>query len=263
MKEITARESIMTTNAANTRTAAALFNACENGNLKGRFFSLVRTNAGQLRGRAPNKIRVNDTTVQYVGITGFNYAALCERSRAQLAVLVSDPDFVDSLVTPTVDRNTVLEAIAAVDESLAKSAAGVNESTSADAYEPLVVDGTSIPGSKVYTGTTDAKGNDTSERKSNGRRSTEVGDIVLNVLVVGSKVLEEAEHTHFPNSRPLTVAKKAIRRLLPIGRFRTFPLRASGEGATWRLRIGNEAVLHANENGVNLGDVSLEDLGVC
>ena len=241
----------MTTNAANTRTAAALFNACENGNLKGRFFSLVRTNAGQLRGRAPNKIRVNDTTVQYVGITGFNYAALCERSRAQLAVLVSDPDFVDSLVTPTVDRNTVLEAIAAVDESLAKSAAGVNESTSADAYEPLVVDGTSIPGSKVYTGTTDAKGNDTSERKSNGR------------LVVGSKVLEEAEHTHFPNSRPLTVAKKAIRRLLPIGRFRTFPLRASGEGATWRLRIGNEAVLHANENGVNLGDVSLEDLGVC
>lgn len=246
------------TNANNTRTASHLLTAFEDKNLVNRFLSLTIRQKGTLMGKKDAKIRVNDDLKLHVGIVGADYGRLVERSRSQLAVLQSDPAFAANLAAELkVDVSVVNDAITEVADSLALSAAGQNESTSADAFEPLVVDGVTIPGCKVYVGKKNADGDDTATLNEDAEK---IGTIYVDMLSVYSKTLEEAKHTHTPNSAPLTLAKNAIRYMLPIGRYRRFSLAVDGDKRPigWQMKIGNEAVLHAEGNGAKFGEIEVD-----
>lgn len=246
------------TNANNTRTAAHLLTALENNNLKTRFLSLTMRLRGEMRGKGDAKVLCDNDLKMYVGIVGADYGRLVERSRSQLAILTSDPAFATDLAAKLkVDVSVVNEAITAIADSLALSAAGQNESTSADAFEPLVVDGITVPGCKVYVGKINADGEDTATANKNAEK---VGTIYMDMLQVYSKTLEEAEHKHVVNSKPLTIAKDAIRYMLPIGSYRRFSLAVDSDKRPvgWQLKIGNEAVLHAEGNGAKFGEIEVD-----
>jgi hypothetical protein len=117
--------------------------------------------------------------------------------------------------------------------SLDGTAVDVNEHV----YEPLVADGETVRGCRVYVG------------NPNGPDASAPGTVYLQGLKVGETVLEAAENGPIPasKSKPESVAKRLLRSRLPIGRYVSYVLTPD---SGFILRAGGAAAKAADADGV-------------
>lgn len=236
-----------TTNSISPVLAANLASA-----RKGTFTSLIIRKEGEERGAQGSKVTYGDDLVQVVIITGFRYENLVARSRDMLANM-SDAE-VDALVARNytgwsgrgakavqvpVTRADFDAARAELTDSFDKTLAGTNESTTDHVYEPLLVNGEVVRGSRVYVG------------NPNGQDAATPGTVYLQGLKIGERVLDAAPNGPVPasQSNPKTVAKGVLRSRLPVARYVSYKLDAAGG---WLLSAGGAAVAACDTNGVTL-----------
>ena len=236
-----------TTNSISPVLAANLASA-----KKGTFTSLIIRKEGVERGAAGNKVTYGDDLVHVVVITGFKYERLVAKSRDMLANL-TDAD-IDALVARNytgwqgrgskavscpVTRADFDAARTELTDSFDKTLTGTNESTTDHVYEPLVVNGEVVRGSRVYVG------------NPNGQDAATPGTVYLQGLKIGERVLDAAPNGPVPASQsaPKTVAKDVLRSRLPVARYVSYKLDAAGG---WLLSAGGAAVAACDTNGVTL-----------
>jgi hypothetical protein len=217
------------TNSLNTLSAAAIAERIPSCT----FSSIIYTKVGKEVGRKPNKVTVGNDRVQQVFLLGFSYPNLCQRSLEVLAGLDLDAVLADWGGTyggHPIDKAVLAQAVAEVGNSLALSRDGLNESTTDDSYEPLVVDGEPVRGGRVYVGNDPDK----------------VGVLYVQGLLISSKVLvagnPKPAHTY---REPLTAAKEGVRRLLPVNRYVSYRLTKAQD---YFIKVGGTAIVeHADE----------------
>ncbi len=230
---------------------------------KGTFTGVITTLVGSERGG----VRYGDATVHDVVVTGFSYTRLKERD-LKILVGVTDQDLQKVLAakSPTAwDRPraknaaqvpvTLADMKAALQEmidSAQKSIAGTNTSTTEDVYEPLVVDGETVRGARVYTGHSDPT-----------LDAAPKGTIYLQGLRVGRTVLAQPQMGWGPDtkSEAKTVAKGLITSefKLPSRRYVSYKLDASQAGS-WVLAVGGGAAVAADAAGVTLDSSLVEEV---
>lgn len=252
----------MNTNANSAVTAALLSDA-----RVGTFTGLITTKKGVVRGKGADKKTYGDDTVHAVIFTGFRYDKLIARSLALLptldaATLVADGAKHGKVFTVA----DVEEARAELAESYAKSIAGTNVSTTDHVYEALEVDGTKVAGGRVYRcvkGKVNAETGNSYECHcfdcTGDEKAPKDGTIYLQGLRIWSEVITPAKNGPVPASvsAPKTLAKDAIRYLLPIGKYVSYAL---PKGEDWILRVGGTAALEATKAGFLVTDAVEEVL---
>jgi len=242
----------MSTNANSPLLSALLADA-----RVGTFTGLVTTKRGVERGPKGNKVRYGDDTVHVCVFTGFKYLSLVQRSLDTLATLM-DADLLAAAQAKGVKawlgrgKNAVQVELTAQDfadaraelvESYNKTLSGTNESTTDDVFEPLVRDGKTVRGCRVYTG-------QTPESAKAGRKpAAKVGTIYLQGLQVSSRVITEAPNGPKPASKSgaKTVAKRLLTRNLPVSKYVSYRLQP---GDDFILRSGGTAQLAAEKDGL-------------
>jgi hypothetical protein len=215
-----------------------------------RYGSLVERSADRLDAMTDNEI--NDLVA--LGQTGFvrvwkksakvgDLRAVC--ASMGLADTGSKADLVGRLdaVAPggmverpltRADFTTARKALRAdLQGSIDGTAVDVNE----DVYEPLVVDGETVRGCRVYVG------------NPNGDDASAPGTVYLQGLKVGQTVLEAAANGPVPasKSKPESVAKRILRGRLPVGRYVSYALTPD---SGFILRAGGAAAKAADKDGV-------------
>lgn len=214
---------------------------------RGTFTGLIITKKGQTRGRGGSKKLYGNDTVHVTMVTGFNYEGLVARSKAELQDMISDKAAqialrdemnakgITSKAGP-ITLEDVQVGMGELDNSFAKTLTAQSRSTTDHVYEPLVVDGETVRGCRVY------KGN------PNGDDAAKVGTIYLQGLKIQEKVLEPAPNGPIPpsNSAGRVVVKNYLRRRLPVGRYVSYALEQGGD---YILNIGGSAVTKAEEVG--------------
>ena len=208
----------MTTN-ANIDTAAALSTLDA-----GRFASLTITKKGKECGRGADRKVYGNDRVKVTVITKFSYENLVRRSLESLRALNLDEFASAANVAGATDADWQ----AAYDESVAsfeRTLEGTNSSPTDDVFEPLVVDGETVRGCRVYT----------------GDKAEEVGTVYLQGLAIDSEVITPAPNGPKPavNSKPKTLCKVALRRNLPVSRYVSYVLAPNGD---WELRAGGAVI---------------------
>lgn len=230
----------MNTN-ANSPALAAHLAATRKG---ASFTGLIVTKKGQERGKGADKKVYGNDTVHVCVVTGFSYLNLCKRSLDKLGTIDLDALVAEAAAKGVVDGKTGAAltradfdtAMAEVAESLAKSIAGTNESTTDDVFEPLVLNGETVKGARVYCGPAPA---------ANDERAPVPGTVYLQGLQIGSRVLEPAPNGPVPASVSVakTLAKGMIEKRLPKSRYVSYVLDPK---AGFLLRAGGAAVDAAN-----------------
>ncbi len=160
---------------------------------RAQFIATEYTKVGKVQGRGPDKRRRGNSRVAWSLICGFSYLALCERS-LDVARTIDTSE----LECKTVDAQTAALAHSEVCASLVKSIAGENTSTTDDAFEPLIVAGEIVQGSRVHV---------------------ESGLVYLQALRIHERTIDDAEPLLLTKSAPKTIAKARLRKRLPIGRY--------------------------------------------
>lgn len=185
---------------------------------KGTFSYLTTTAKGVLRGRGADRKLYNDHRKKYKLITGYKYNNILGRSldvmeRIDLVDVVAENDGFDIFHAQ--------EAFESVWESLTRSRAGENTSTTDAVRGPVVATNPETGESEILRGCW---------------RHTETGTLYLYALVEKSWTLQAPSNGYWKtNSKPLTLAKRAIERTLPIGKIRGFTIEA---GADFSLILG-------------------------
>jgi len=223
----------------------------------GTFTGLVTTKRGVERGRGANRKRYGDDTVHVCIFTGFKYTGLCQRSLDMLTD-IADAEIVaeatkrgikgwngrgKAAVEVDITLADVAAARAELEESLQKSIEGTNESTTDDVFEPLVHNGETVRGARVYKGQTPAS-------KAAGKApAAKEGTIYLQGLKVSSRVIEAAPNGPAPASKsaPKSVAKRLLRGRLPISKYVSYRLQP---GDDFLLRAGGTAMVEAEKDGI-------------
>jgi hypothetical protein len=246
-----------------TRPALALHDSFVGDHLVNKFLTVSVQKVGKVVG-GKNGVRHGDDTVIALLIGGSNYLRLKTRDEVRLDdALTNDPNLFATLAAKAdakgitgkngaaltaADFDTAFNALKA---SIAKTLAGTNESTSAHVYEPLVVDGTTVPGCKVYIG-----GGDPSNS-----RTPKAGSIHISGIRVEERVLEASVNGPIPpsNSRGDVVAKRLITSwlALPSRRWRQYRLDAT---ESFRLKVGGEAAVAATSAGIVVTDATAEEV---
>jgi len=242
-----------TTNSSSALTAQVLADA-----RVGTFTGLVTTKVGFEKGKGADKKRYGDDTVHTVIFTGFNYGRLVARSLEALKD-VTDAQIVAKETKGRFTEADVALARAELVESFEKTLAGTNESTTDDVFEPLVVDGETVKGARVYrckrvSGVDgechcrDCTGND---------KAPKDGTVYLTGLQIWSKVLVPAVNGSGPevNSSAKTLAKDALRGVCPVRKFVQYRLE---KGGNWSLHAGGTAALEATDKGFLVTDSILD-----
>lgn len=244
----------MDTNAHSALTARVLADA-----RVGTFTGLITRKVGVERGRGADRKVYGDDLVHTVIFTGFSYTNLVRRSLEALKG-VTDAEVVakDAIRNGGTARFTEADVAAAraeLVESFEKTLAGTNESTTDAVYEPLVVDGETVKGARVYRckRLVGADGGCQCRDCSGDARAPKDGTIYLQGLAVWSTVLEAAPNgpAPEPNSSPKTLAKEALRKHCPIRKYVSYRLE---KGGNWMLRAGGTAALEATTKGFVVTD---------
>jgi len=245
-----------TSNASSVVTATALADAHP-----GRFRGLIIRKVGKIVGGE----RVGDDLVHVVMFGGFLYGNLVQRSLDRLPEPATEDEdtYCDEIVGYCARRNLtdkngtpigdadVRKALADLRKSFNRTLDPNQSSASSTqhVFDPLVVDGTTVRGGKVYKCVAD-QGRKCHCRTCTGdKRAPLPGQINLSGLKIGQTVIEAAENGPIPptNSRADVVAKRIIRSRLPIGRYVSYRLEP---GQDYILRVGPEAALAASKDGV-------------
>ena len=244
----------LATNANSTAIAALMKDA-----RVGTFTGLITRKKGVTRGKKGAKVVYGDATVHTVIFTGFKYDALVERSLAQVRAM-TDADL-DTLVPADASftREDLDEAKTAVElgfETTLDPSKG-STSTTKHVYEPLTVNGETVRGCRVYrcTGT---EGCHCRDCNPDDKRAPLDGTIYVQGLRIWSKVIEPPANGYWQTkSKPLTLAKDALRALLPVSRYVQYALEP---GTDFILRAGGTAAVKASQDGFTLDDATLGGL---
>jgi hypothetical protein len=182
---------------------------------------------GVTRGRGDGKLVYGDDKVEVLVWVGFSYEAYQERSLKKLIELEDAGDLITTLMHETreagcagVTVHDVCAAIQETKEALKRSLDpdSVPPSSRKDSgyvFDPLVVDGTKVPGAKVYAGNGDPE----------DKRAPKPGTVYIDGVKLGELVLEPAENGHWKTkSKPKTVAKRILRKKLPAGLYVRYAL---------------------------------------
>ena len=230
---------------------------------KGTFTGLITRKVGAVRGGKT----YGDDLVHVVLVTGFRYENLVARSR-ELLQAMNPSDLVAEFASrgivagggEAIRLADVCKAVADLDESLRKSIEGTNESTTEHVYDPLVVDGETVRGARVYKCVASTPEHKCHCRTCTGDAKAPVaGQIVLSGLKIGEQVIEAAVNGPIPpaKSRADVVAKNIIRSRLPVGRYVSYRLEP---GADYLLRAGGTAALAASTDGVSADPSKVEQV---
>jgi hypothetical protein len=197
-----------------------------------RICTITYRKVGKEVGRAPNKQRVGDDLIRQQFLSGVSYVNLKQRDLVTLDTLDAASFLAANPVVGgfTMDAATVAAAIAETRESTVLTINGENESTTDDAYEPFLYDGSPVKGGKVYCG-----------------QNPEIvqGTLYLWGLRLQTEIIERGNPVPPRKFREaLTACKDAVRRLLPSSRFVSYRLAPEHME---RLKVaGVEAVVTAS-----------------
>ena len=149
------------------------------------------------------------------------------------------------------------EALSELQVSLSSTLDGTNESTTDHVYDPLVVDGETVRGSRVYKCVAGSGVKCHCRNCSGDEKAPLPGTIYLQGLQIYSKVLVPAVNGPAPaaQSAAKTIAKDLIKKQLPIRRYAQYILEP---GQQWLLRAGGTAALEAEARGFIVTDEILE-----
>lgn len=260
----------MSTNGTPSKLAVTLADASDSGDLLNRLMSVAVQKVGVERGPKGNKTRFGDDKVMSV-LLPTSYTNLKARDLEILEDAAAiNPDLFTALAAQADakgikawsgrGKNAVEVALTAADfeaafdkmvESIEKTLNGTNGSTSQHVYEPLVVDGDTVPCAKVYVG-----GGDPDDK-----RTPEVGAIYISGVQLASHVLEAAPNGPIPASKSggETVAKRLITSWfkLPSRRWRQYRLQAN---EAWRIKARGEAALTCDQHKVTVSQDDVRDI---
>jgi hypothetical protein len=249
------------TNATCTTLATTLSDA-----RKGTFTGLVIRKEGVTRGRGPAKLTYGDDLVHVVIVSGFRYERLVTRSLAKLNALVVDDivaEFSERGVKDgegnLVGKTEIEKAVADLRDSFTSTLAGTNESTTDHVFDPLVVEGETVRGARVYKCVAGTEHPCHCRNCTGDPKAPLPGQINLSGLKIGEVVLEAAKNGPVPpsKSRGDVVAKNILRSRLPVGRYVSYRLEP---GDDYILRAGGTAALAADSAGVSLDPRKVADV---
>ena len=249
----------MSTN-ANSNILASIIASANNGTFTG----LVQTLKGAERlapgaKRGGEKLVYGNDTVHVCLFTGFKYDALCQRSLDVLSTLDAASVLAEirdaglkgfegrggNAVEVEITEADVQEALDRLQASWTLSRDGLNVSSNDHVFEPLVVNGQTVRGCRVYTGQTE-------EAKAAGVEApATVGTIYLHGLQISRTVLAAAPNGHLPESKSgsRVVAEGFITRKTPMANYRSYRLQP---GEDFILRAGGTAMVAAEKDGIKL-----------
>jgi hypothetical protein len=203
-------------------------------------------------------VRYGNERKHYTVLTGFSYESLVQRSLDAMPSVQTEAVLADAAHWGRTDIKKAHVEAARVElaESFRKTLDGTSTASTDHVYDPLIVkerddEGNlikmTVPGSRVYKCVKDIPNPETGGfyrchcRECTGEQKAPLaGTIYLQGLIIWSTVLEPAPNGPVPgNPGPKTVAKKALRALLPVGRYRSF-----------RLEPGTDFILHAGRRAV-------------
>ena len=234
---------------ANSKLVAAILADARNGTFTG----IVTQKKGEVKGG----VRYGDDTVHAVILTGFRYDKLVKRSLDALAVIDAN-DVMAKCVAHgfPVTLVDVEQARAELKDSFEKTLAGTNTSTTDAVFEPLLVGGEPVRGSRVYKCVKDKVDPTTNvpyECKcfdcTGDAKAPKDGTIYIQGLKIWQTVLVPAVNGPIPASKPrsmVTPAKDELRKRLPVARYVSFAL---PQGEDWLLSAGGTAALEATNKG--------------
>jgi hypothetical protein len=254
-----------TTNATDLRLASTL---SEIGGLgEGTLASLILRKQGVARGPASAPTIYDDDFVHVLLWTGFHYRALVERSLQKLQTIWGSTPMFQNLLKAAQDAGhveTTLQdvgaAISELDDALRRvlgtgktqpsdpDSPESEEEAKAPTWEPLVVDGVTVKGAKVYVGTP----------VRDSPRGPTKGTVYIDGVKLGETVLEPAKNGHWcPRQKAKTVVKEILRSWLPIGLYARYRL---GSENMLVVKVGAEASEHAKKGGVVIEPEAIRSL---
>ncbi len=200
---------------------------------RGTFAGLIITKKGLSKG---GKTYGNDR-VHVTVISGFSYMTLVQKSLSKLDTITVEKVQAKS---PDLSDFSIASAIQELRESFEATLNGTSESTTDHVYEPLVLDGVEIRGSRVYRCAAGKVAKCHCRGCTGNPKAPIDGTIYLQGLLINSTIMETAPNgpPPTPNSSEKTLAKNAIRRMLPIGHYVSYCLEP---GQDWILRVGGNA----------------------
>jgi len=248
-----------TTNASTASTTLAAAIAGSRSALCASIMSVVLPKKGVTRlapgeKRGGRKVQMGNDVVRATFVGGSSYMNLTRKGQGILAALTA-PDL-DAMaaeglmawsgrgakaVQVPVTRADFDAALAEMIDSTAKTLAGTNSSTTDHVYEPLVVDGATIRGYRVYVGPAAGSG---------AAPKSTPGTIYVQGLFLGQTVITPAQYAKpASKSSGKSVAKRRITRLLPVRRYVSYALEP---GTDFILNLGAEAVSASDAAGITV-----------
>lgn len=237
---------------------------------KGTFTGLITRKVGVVRGRGENRKRFGDDQVHVTMVTGFRYENLVARSLKQLDQMDLDLELTNSISQGIVDGHgnpLTKEDFQAAFEELKTSfqttldPAKESTSTTKGVFDPLVIDGETVRGSRVYrcTGT---KNCGCRNCNPDNPKAPLPGTIYLQGLKIHQTILEKAPNGPAPmaKSKAKTVAKNFLKNQLPVSRYVSYRLEP---GTDFILRAGGTAETEAVNNGFVVTDDVINVLTRC
>jgi hypothetical protein len=210
---------------------------------------------GVERGKAGVKKVYGDDTVAVLVWTGFSYEALVKRSLKRLenmegvyGAVLGEAVKLDTGVTMEHACAAVQEVRSSLHRVMSKPSGRVEVKDKDPVWEPLVVDGIKVRGSKVYAG----------KARPDDPRAPKPGTIYLDGVKLGQIVLEPAPNGHWSTAkRPKTVAKDVLMGMLPSGLYVSYALEPERVQV---IKVGKDASAAAVAAGVLIDPESIRSL---
>lgn len=245
----------MNTNSTHGMAASTL---SEIGSLdQGTLVFLTVQKKGQQRGKAGSKKVYGDDEVSVLVWSGFSYEALVKRAVKKLEAMQGVYTTVLEAAEkkdPFVTLEHVCDAVAETRNSLHRAISEPSGRVEPEAdpkvpvFEPLVVDGVKVRGSKVYVG----------EGNPNDDRAPKPGTIYVDGVKLGEVVVTPAPNGQWEtNKKPKTVAKDVLRKMLPTGLYVRYALEPDRVRA---IKVGAEASAAAVAAGIAVNPESIRSL---
>lgn len=241
----------MQTNTTNTKLASTLAPIGFDG--RGTLASLIIRKKGEVHGVQGNLGYHNNDKVHVLIWTGFHYKALVQRSYEKLQEMWGKGHLFHMLLQEgkaagmeDVSWQDISGAVQGLNDNFLRVLRGTEHpdystENKSSTWQPLVVDGAAVLGSKVYTGE---------------NKLIKPSTVYLEGVKLGERVLEAAPSWE-PKSRPQTVIKEILKRKLPIGLFVRYSLDPE---SLQEITIGTEAARHAQKAGVMVNPAVVQSL---
>lgn len=245
----------MQTNSTDKINAATLAELASND--QGTLLAARVHKMGSERGPKSRRVVYGDDTSLVVIWTGFKYRALIARSQKMLDREIQRGGYIEKLARRTLEEHegaTIEDVCEAIQETrdwfrrvMAGGGAPSGEPVGS-VWEPLVVDGKVVRGSRVYTG----------PARPDQIRAPKPGTIYVQGVKLGEKLITPAANGPWrPDSKPKTLAKNLMKETLPVGLYCQYRLEPE------RVRdvaVGQDAVRMAKDYGVYIDPESLISL---